>query len=200
MTSLEAMAHDFGHSDPQWPIDFALREALAADLAPLSSGVLRKGDWQHASYGLASLLYAGGMICEYSPRHEAMTNNAHCVPPVFVAILSVVHGEGAGLEKALCELVGLGTRAVVSLLMRGGDGGPGGRLYDDKSRRPGMVLLLERLVREAERVAPQARQLSLPYCLTRAERLDPITRASAAKFALFDDDEEGGQVPAGAVA
>lgn len=65
---LEAFAHDFGFSAPGWPVDFALKEALTADLGPLSAGVLSKGEWQYAAFGLASLFCASAMHGDYSSQ------------------------------------------------------------------------------------------------------------------------------------
>jgi len=73
---LEAFAHDFGFSAPGWPVDFALREALTADLGPLSAGVLGKGEWHYAAFGLASLFCAAAMQGDYSSQ-QVMNDAAH---------------------------------------------------------------------------------------------------------------------------
>lgn len=166
------------------------REALAADLGPLSASALGKGDWQYAVYGLASLFCAGAMQGEYSSRQDALRNNAHCVPHSIVSLMSVIKG-GEGIEEPLGDVVEIVTRCIVGML-RKGDGRVGGRVFDDRGRRQGVVILLECLVREAEVLAPNVRRHSVPFTLTRAERLDQLSKYGAkAKFSFGDEDEEG---------
>lgn len=88
-------------------------------------------------------------------------------------------------------MVSLASRGMVGSMLKV-DGNVGGKLFDDRGTRRGLVLLLECLVREAEVFAPSVRRHSVPFTLTRAERLEPLsTSAAKAKFAMGDDEDEG---------
>lgn len=117
------------------------------------------------------------------------------MPHPLISIMSIVgerkNAKGKGLPEMLDVMVSVASRAVVGS-MRKADGSVGGKLFDDRGTRRGLIILLECLVREAEVFAPNVRRHSVPFTLTRSERLEPLSiSADKAKFAIGDDEDEG---------